>query len=82
MEKLDVVAEDDEGRGSDTDLGHIVDLQSLAFVGRRLSTGHGVVEDVVEHTRGDTGDRLTVNVIYLLKKIGLCQYFTRSFRVD
>jgi len=66
VEELHVVTEDNEGGGSRRDLSHIVDLQPLALVGGGLISHHSLAENVVEHTRGDTGGGLVVDVFDML----------------
>ena len=68
MEQLRVVAENDEGRRFDAGLGHVVNLQALALVGRRLNARGGIAENVVEHTGRNTHGRLVVDVIDKLKQ--------------
>ena len=65
VEELLGVTEDNERGRIGGDLGHIVDLESLSPVGRRLNTGHGVVKEVVELTCLDTAGGLG---IYLFDK--------------
>ena len=63
MEELPVIAEDDEVWRAHAHLRHVVDLQALALVRGRLDARLRVLENVVEHPRGDTGAGLRVNVV-------------------
>ena len=69
MEKLCTVAEKDEGGRCNRALRHIVDLKALALVGRGLYLFHCRIQKLVEHTRGDAGARLVVDVHDLLKDV-------------
>ena len=79
MEELCVVAEDNEGGGSNADLSHVVDLEALALVGGRLCAHRCFAKHVVEHTCGYAHGGLVMHVVYALKDIinslsGLCRH--------
>ena len=67
VEKLPAVAEDDEVRRSRTGLGHIIDLQTAALVGRRLYARLRVGEHVVEKAGRDAHGALVVHEVHKLK---------------
>ena len=70
MEELNIVTKDDKCRGSHADLRHIVDLEAATLIGGRLNADHRVAKNVIEHTRGYTHNRLTVDVNNTFKQIG------------
>ena len=70
VEEIGIVTEDNEGRRSYRYLRHIVDLESLALVGRRLGLCGGIVEHVVEHTCRDTHGRLVMDIVDVLEQLG------------
>ena len=77
MEQLCVIAEKHEGRRCDRRLCHIIYFQPSALICRRLNAHCSVCKHVVKHSRGNSHDRLTVNIFYLFKKrldslTGLC----------
>ena len=63
MEQPGIVAEADKVGGLDAGLGHIVDLQPPAPVRRRLNPGLGVGQNAIEHTGGDAGAGLVVDIL-------------------
>ena len=79
MEQLGVVTENNERGGRNSDLRHVIDLKTLTLVCGRLNLCCRFIKHIVEHTRGDSENRLTVDVVDMLKEIcnsltGLCRY--------
>ena len=68
MEKLCVVTEYNEGRGSYRYLRHVVYLKSLSLIGGGLGSHGRFCENVVEHSRSNSCVSLIVNVLYLIVK--------------
>ena len=60
VEQAGIVAENNEVGGLGAGLGHVVDLQTAAFVRGRLHTGGGISQNGVQRTGGDTGVVLLV----------------------
>ena len=69
MEQLCAVDKAGKGRWSSGHLGHVVNLQALALVRRRLHAGGRVVEHIVEHTGGDAACILLVHLFNQLVQV-------------
>ena len=69
VEQLRVVAECDKGRRRHGCLSHIVYFQALALVRGRLYAVDRVGKHFVYHAGGNSGQRLIVNVVYLLEQL-------------
>ena len=68
MEQTLVVAEDDEMRGANTDLRHIIDLQAATLIRGRLHTSLSILQHVIELTGGDAGTGLLVDIVDQFKQ--------------